>query len=68
MTAYTGGKLSLPNFPFPVVVDLPGLKIPDTSRPIPRNHNPQQIVGHTESIDNSGGSVKLAGVLSAAND
>ena len=68
MTAYTGGRLSLPNFPYPVVVDLSGLKIPAKSRPILRDHNAQQIVGHTDTIENSGGSIKLAGVISAAND
>ena len=67
MTAYTGGKLPLPNFPYPVVVDLSGLKIPAKSRPILRDHNAAQIVGHTESIENSGGGIKLAGVISAAN-
>lgn len=67
MTAYTGGKLRLPNFPYPIVVDLSGLKVPAKSRPILRDHNPAQIVGHTESIENSGGGIKLAGVISAVN-
>ena len=67
MTAYTGGKLNLPNFAYPVVVDLSGLKITAKSRPILRDHNAAQIVGHTEAIENSGGSLKLSGVISATN-
>lgn len=68
MTAYTGGKLLLANFAFPVVVDLSGLRVPAKSRPILRDHSQQQIVGHTESIEINGSTIRLAGVLSAAND
>lgn len=67
MTAYTGGKLFLANFPFPVVVDLSGLRISAKSRPILRDHDASKIVGHTESIEIGAGSIKLAGVISAAN-
>jgi hypothetical protein len=68
MTAYTGGKLLLANFAFPVVVDLSGLRVPAKSRPILRDHSQQQIVGHTESIEINGSTIRLAGVLSAANE
>jgi hypothetical protein len=68
MLAYTGGKLVLANFAFPVVVDLSGLRIPAKSRPILRDHTPQQIVGHTDSIEINGSSIRLTGVLSAANE
>ncbi len=67
MTAYTGGKLLLANFAFPVVVDLSGLRVPAKSRPILRDHSQQQIVGHTESIEINGSTIRLTGVLSAAN-
>jgi hypothetical protein len=68
MTAYTGGKLLLGNFPYPVVVDLSGLKIPAKSRPILRDHDSSRIVGHTESIEINGSSIRLAGVISGSNE
>lgn len=67
MTAYTGGKLQLPNFAYPVVVDLSGLRIPAKSRPILRDHNTARIVGHTEAIEIGAGSIKLSGRISASN-
>ncbi len=67
MTAYTGGKLFLANFPFPVVVDLSGVRISAKSRPILRDHDAGKIVGHTEAIEIKAGSIKLSGVISAAN-
>lgn len=68
MTAYTGGKLVLPNFPFPVVVDLSGMRVPAKSRPILRDHSIQQIVGHTESIDINRSTLRLKGVISGSNE
>ena len=68
MTAYTGGKLLLASFPYPVVVDLSGLKIPAKSRPILRDHDSSRIVGHTESIEINGSSIRLAGVISGSNE
>jgi len=68
MTAYTGGKLNLPNFPFPVVVDLSGMRIPAKSRPILRDHSIQQIVGHTESININRSTLRLKGVISGSNE
>lgn len=67
MTAYTGGKMFLPNFPFPVVADLSGMRISAKARPILRDHALSQIVGHTESIDIQPRSIRLNGVISAAN-
>lgn len=66
MTAYTGGKMMLGGWPLPVVVDLSGVKVSAKSRPILRDHNPAQIVGHTTEITTAG-SIKLKGVISAAN-
>lgn len=68
MTAYTGGKLMLANFPFPVVVDLSGMKVPAKSRPILRDHDSGRIVGHTEAIEINGSAIKLAGIVSGSND
>lgn len=68
MTAYNGGKMLLNGFFDPVVVDLSGLRISAKARPILRDHDPGQIVGHTETIQVNAGSIKVAGVVSAAND
>lgn len=68
MTAYTGGRLFLANFDYPVVVDLSGLRIPAKARPIFRDHDSGKIVGHANDFKNSGGSLKVAGVISGANE
>ncbi len=68
MTAYTGGKLPLPNFPYPVVADLSGMRIPAKSRPILRDHDSARIVGHTETIDINASTLRLAGVISGTSD
>jgi len=68
MTAYTGGKLVLEGFAYPVVVDLSGMKIPAKSRPILRDHDISRIVGHTETIAINGSSIRLAGVISGSNE
>lgn len=68
MTAYTGGRLHLKGFAYPVVVDLSGMRIPKKSRPILRGHDPDRIAGHSTAVTNSGGSLKLDGVISGAND
>ena len=65
MTAYTGGKMMV-RWGHPVVVDLSGLRVSAKSRPILRDHDPAQIVGHTTEISTAG-SIKLKGVISAAN-
>ncbi len=68
MEAYNGGELRLGNFPHPVVVDLQGLNVTAKSRPILREHDPNRVVGHTETIANDGTSLIVAGVVSAANE
>ena len=68
MTAYTGGLLQLSNFFYPVVVDLQGLKVPAKARPILRDHDPGKIVGHSDNIAVEGRTIRLSGVISAAND
>ena len=67
ITAYTGGKMSLPNIPYPVVVDMSGLRVSAKSRPILRDHNPSQIVGHTDNVTVNGGVLKVDGSVSGAN-
>ena len=66
MTAYTGGKMNV-GFGMPVVVDLSGMKVSSKSRPILKDHNPGMVVGHTEKISISGGTIRATGVVSGAN-
>jgi len=68
MTAYNGGKMWLNGYGLPVVVDLSGMKVSAKSRPMLRDHDRGKIVGHTESITVNSGSVRLKGLLSAANE
>ena len=64
MTAYTGGAMQLSGWRYPVVVDLAGLRVPKKSRPILKDHNPGQIVGHTDEITVADQSLEVAGVVS----
>ncbi|MCX5684954.1 MAG: hypothetical protein NT049_14910, partial [Planctomycetota bacterium] len=64
MTAYTGGPLVLAGVPFPIVVDLAGMRVPAKARPVLKDHNPALIVGHTDDIAVGQSTVKVAGVVS----
>lgn len=67
MSAYSGGRLHLKEFSYPVVVDLSGLRVPRKSLPILRGHSQDRIVGHTDAITLNSGSIKLTGILSGAS-
>ncbi len=47
-----------------MVVDLAGLRVPKKSRPILKDHNPGQIVGHTDEIAVAEQSLEVNGVIS----
>jgi hypothetical protein len=66
MTAYTGDAMVLAGWPYPVIVDLKGLKISAKSRPILKDHRSSLIVGHTDSVSKESGALKVAGVISGA--
>ena len=66
MVGYTGGKMSV-GFGAPVVVDLSGMKVSAKARPILKDHNPAQVVGHTDNIKISGGTIRAEGIVSGAN-
>lgn len=68
MLAYTGGKMNIRGFFYPVVVDLAGLTVTQKPRPILRDHDPSRIVGHTESVKVGGRNIAVTGVISAANE
>ncbi|TWT71503.1 hypothetical protein [Crateriforma conspicua] len=64
MTAYTGGAMRLGGWPYPVVVDLAGMRVTRKSRPILKDHDRGSIVGHTDDIAISDKSLQVAGVIS----
>ncbi|MCC9642976.1 Mu-like prophage major head subunit gpT family protein [Rhodopirellula sp. JC740] len=64
MTAYTGGAMRLGGWPYPVVVDLAGMRVTRKSRPILKDHNRGSIVGHTDDIAITEKSLEVAGVIS----
>ncbi|WP_436717402.1 hypothetical protein U8335_11100 [Roseiconus lacunae] len=64
MVAYTGGAMRLGGWPYPVVVDLAGLRVTRKSRPILKDHDRGSIVGHTDDIRISDRSLEVAGVIS----
>lgn len=67
MTGYTGGKMNV-GFDAPVVVDLSGMRVSAKSRPILKDHNPAQVVGHTDGVKIEGGTLRATGVVSGANN
>jgi len=64
-TAYTGAPMRPEGWWTPIIVDLAGVKVPSQHRPVLRQHDHQQIVGHSTqvAIDENKG-VTVAGVLS----
>jgi len=66
MVAYTGTAMELAGWDAPVVIDLAGLSIRGTSRPILKDHSPSMIVGHTESVGVEAGRLRVAGLVSGS--
>jgi hypothetical protein len=66
MTAYTGGAMQLAGWRYPVVVDLAGMRVPKKPRPILKDHNAAQIVGHTNEIAVTDRGLEVNGVVSGA--
>ncbi len=64
MNAYTGGAMRLGGWPYPVVVDLAGMRVTRKSRPILKDHDRASIVGHTDDIVITDKSLQVAGVIS----
>ncbi|GAA4446513.1 hypothetical protein [Novipirellula rosea] len=64
MTAYTGGAMRLGGWPYPVVVDLAGMRVTRKSRPILKDHDRGSIVGHTDDIAITDKSLEVSGVIS----
>lgn len=67
--AYSGGLLPVDGFPMPVVVDLSGLNIPGHI-PILIDHTKsvEATLGVTDSIENDGSRLVLAGIVTGQSD
>ena len=61
MLAYNGGVMRFWNER--IVIDLGSMSVSAKARPILRDHNPSQIVGHTENID-KGNNLRVSGIVS----
>lgn len=68
MVAYTGVAVNLGNFPYPVVMDLTGMKPESQNLPNFAYHDPQRIVGHTTSVEITTRQVKAVGLISGSQD
>lgn len=71
MRAYTGVAMNLEGFSYPVVVDLEGVKGHSQQNPIFRQHDPLNIVGHSDSVGittGKDGGIDVAGVMSGVNE
>lgn len=62
--AYTGAAMRPEGWFRPIVVDLDGVKVSDQHRPVLRQHDHNQIVGHTESVTVGDSGIGIAGVFS----
>ncbi|HUX15196.1 MAG TPA: hypothetical protein VMW52_01920 [Phycisphaerae bacterium] len=66
MTAYTGGALRLAGWPFPVVVDLAGMKSRG-ARPVFKDHLRSQVIGHTDQVAITSNRIHVEGVISGTS-
>ena len=64
MDAYNGGTMAFAWSVDPVVVDLAGMVITDKPRPILKDHESKQVVGHSEKITNTGTALTVDGIVS----
>ena len=62
--AYTGGKIRVSGWQYPVVVDLAGLEIPSQKIPVRFNHDPNSGIGHTTKIAVVESALVAEGVIS----
>jgi hypothetical protein len=64
MNAYTGGAIELGGWQNPVVIDLNGMSFSRKPRPILKDHDVHQIVGHSEKFEVVEGVLKVTGIIS----
>jgi hypothetical protein len=66
MLAYTGRAMFVGGWTLPVVIDLAGMNLGNKNRPILRDHDAKQIVGHSMDTVKSEASLRVDGVISGA--
>jgi len=66
--AYTGAVIQPCGWYGSLVVDLAGVRSSSQQRPVLRQHDHEQIVGHTTAIGVDGGGIKVAGVFSGQQE
>lgn len=62
--AYTGVAMRLMGWPYPVAIDLKGLKVSKRARPVLKQHNSDEVIGHTTEIQIEKAKIKMTGVVS----
>lgn len=65
--AYTG-EVMRPGGWADMIVDLAGVEIPAQQRPVLRQHDHEQIVGHTTSVSITASGIEIAGVFSGQTE
>lgn len=67
MLAYSGGPLTLVDYPLPVVVDLAGMKIAAQTIPVVNNHGAKPI-GETDRLTITARGLEAAGIIDTTTD
>src|SRR4051812_24543433 len=62
--AYTGAVMPPNGWFGKIVVDLAGLQVPSQPRPVLRQHDHMQIVGHTTAVKATSKGLQVQGILS----
>jgi hypothetical protein len=62
--AYSGAPMTPEGWWTPVIIDLDGVKVPSQHRPALRQHDHEQVVGHTTSVKADRKGIHVKGVLS----
>lgn len=66
--AYTGAQMRPQGWWNDVIIDLTGVRIPSQHRPALRQHDHEQIVGHTNSVVADSDGIRVAGVFSGQRE
>ena len=64
--AYTGGIMT-PSWGVPVVIDLTGLSVSKKQRPILKDHDSAQVVGHSTGFNIGESTLEVSGAMSGSN-
>ncbi len=66
--AYTGAPMRPEGWWNPIIVDLDGVRISNQHRPVLRQHDHEQLVGHTDSVKVTKDGITMAGVFSGQQE